>query len=50
MKFSEALQNLKEDFKKGTFKCPICGTKVSKNSKYCLVCKKKVDDPDSKDE
>lgn len=27
---------------KGTFKCPKCGTKVLKQTGYCLKCKKKV--------
>ena len=26
----------------GTFKCPECGTKVLKNTGYCVKCKKKV--------
>ena len=26
----------------GTFKCPDCGSKVLKNTGYCLSCKKKV--------
>ena len=25
-----------------TFKCPECGTKVLKNTGYCVKCKKKV--------
>jgi len=29
----------------GTFKCPICGTKVLIASKYCMKCKKKVTPP-----
>ncbi len=31
-----------EEAKTGTFKCPDCGTKVLKNTEYCLSCKKKV--------
>jgi len=30
----------------GTFKCPTCGTKVLKNTGYCLKCKKKVKEGD----
>ena len=39
------IKNLKEEFTKETFKCPNCGTKVSKNSYFCLKCQKKVKDP-----
>ena len=28
---------------KSTFPCPICGTKVLENTKYCVKCKKKVE-------
>jgi len=38
--FSE--DNLKEEKKSGTFKCSICGSKVLKNTGYCVKCKKKV--------
>lgn len=33
---------------KGTFKCPECGSKVLKATKYCLKCKKKVEEPGGK--
>lgn len=42
MKLEEIIKRLNEEFTKETFKCPICGTKVSYNSYYCLKCKKKV--------
>ena len=29
-----------------TFKCPNCGSKVLKNTGYCLSCKKKVAEPE----
>jgi len=47
MKLNDTIKNLIEEFVMGTFKCPICGTKVSKNSNYCLKCKKKVKPPNN---
>jgi uncharacterized OB-fold protein len=46
MKLNDVINNLKEEFIKGTYKCPECGTKVSKNSNYCFKCKKKVSEGD----
>jgi DNA-directed RNA polymerase subunit RPC12/RpoP len=37
--------NLEEEKKTGTFKCPICGSKVLRNTGYCVKCKKKVSPP-----
>jgi predicted RNA-binding Zn-ribbon protein involved in translation (DUF1610 family) len=34
--------NVSEEKLEGTFKCPNCGTKVLRNTGYCLKCKKKV--------
>jgi DNA-directed RNA polymerase subunit RPC12/RpoP len=42
-KFNE--ENVEEEKKNGTFKCPDCGSKVLKNTAYCVKCKKKVDYP-----
>lgn len=36
---------VEENSTTGTFKCPTCGGKVLKNTKYCVSCKKKVKDP-----
>jgi len=36
-------QALDEEKKAGTFKCPHCGTKVLKNTGFCVKCKKKVE-------
>ena len=41
--FTEA--NIEEERKTGTFKCPTCGSKVLKNTGYCVKCKKKVSPP-----
>jgi len=32
----------KDEAETGTFKCPECGSKVLKNTGYCMSCKKKV--------
>lgn len=37
-------QLIDEEKKDGTFKCPDCGSKVLKNTAYCVKCKKKVHD------
>jgi len=42
--------NIEEEKKIGTFKCPECGSKVLKNTSYCVKCKKKVIDPAEKDD
>lgn len=34
--------NVDEERQTGTFKCPTCGSKVLKNTGYCVKCKKKV--------
>lgn len=33
-----------------TFKCPTCGGKVLSNTSYCLSCKKKVKNPNEKED
>jgi DNA-directed RNA polymerase subunit RPC12/RpoP len=38
----DKLMEINEESKKGTFKCPTCGSKVLNNTKYCVKCKKKV--------
>jgi uncharacterized OB-fold protein len=48
--------NMKDFFKKlneedeKTFRCPNCGSKVLKKTKYCVKCKKKVNCPDEQSE
>jgi predicted RNA-binding Zn-ribbon protein involved in translation (DUF1610 family) len=44
MNLQDYLRSLEvsEEKKEGTFKCPNCGTKVLRNTGYCLKCKKKV--------
>lgn len=48
---SHLLPLLKESAaEKGTFKCPSCGSKVLKATKYCLKCQKKVKEAQKKSE
>ena len=35
-------KSLVSEADKGTFKCPECGTKVLKQTSYCVKCQKKV--------
>ncbi len=41
--------NIEEEKKSGTFKCPECGSKVLNNTSYCVKCKKKVSGGPSKE-
>lgn len=48
-KIASELFEVKKLIKAGdTFKCPTCGTKVLKQTGYCLKCKKKVKEASSK--
>jgi len=40
---SELVKIAKELLAAKTFPCPICGTKVLEQTKYCVKCKKKVE-------
>ena len=53
MNLAEFLGNLNNEIneqEKGTFRCPNCGGKVLKQTKYCVKCKKKVSCPDEQSE
>ena len=47
MNMGEFFDNLAEinEEKSSTFRCPNCGSKVLKKTKYCVKCKKKVSIP-----
>lgn len=43
---NEFFNNLTEiNEESSTFRCPNCGSKVLKKTKYCVKCKKKVSMP-----
>lgn len=53
MNLGEFLENLNNELNEknsGTFRCPNCGSKVLKKTKYCVKCKKKVGSDDEQSE
>lgn len=44
----ELVRMAKEISSADTFKCPECGTNVLEKTKYCVKCKKKVENPNEK--